>query len=404
MSWITGHVLLFILLFVVLRTTLGLPPIPAEDDLNIFDTQYYYAIAKDGYSYDPTHGSNVAFFPAFAWLWQLTGFYTYGIIILNVLIYIFSLSWLAKVFRFSVKETLLYASFPSMMFMYMAYSEPLFFLMFTILLIGLKKDSIAIAATGFFLCSITRSSVNVFIPAIIIMQLLAGGDRKWLKMGVYTFASLAGIALVSYIQHLQTGEWLGFIKTQKYWFHKLQWPHLPFWTWGGKPYPEKEVLWLDGFAFVCGLACVGIGAYYFVRWLRKKQVPVENYILFSLLYLAGLTVLAIAMKGGGLYSLNRYLVPGAAFALLLSRFLRLKFTDGQIWQIMGLIFVLLATTHFFRHIRLILFSLGVLTYFAFFLVYHRPTLQKSAFILAYLTGLAFQLYLLREFLDCRWVG
>jgi hypothetical protein len=382
-----------------------MPTFPTREDLYVFDTQYYYSIGNYGYSYDPSHGSDVAFFPAFAWLWKLTGLYTQGMALVNVLIYIFSFSWLARAFRFTMKETLLYASLPSLMFMYAVYSEPLFFFTFTVLLIGLKRDNLALAAAGFFLCSITRSSVNVFVPAIIVMQLLSRADMKWQKMGLYLLASLAGIALVSYIQHEQTGEWLGFIKTQKYWQHKLQWPKLPFWTWGGKPgQPEKEVIWLDSFALMAGLACISLCTYYVIRWLRKKAYAIDDALLFSLLYLAGLTVLSLAMKGGGLFSLNRYLIPGAAFAIIFSRFLRFQFTNKQLWQLLGLIFILLTASHFFRHIRVILFSLAVLAFIALLLLYHRADKQKPVFWALYTIGFVLQVYLLMAFINCDWVG
>lgn len=403
--WIGLHVILFATAFFSLRAVMGMPPIPTREDLFVFDTQYYYTIGHDGYSYDPTQGSDVAFFPAFAWLWRLTGLYTQGMALVNTLIYIFSLGWLARAFRFTLKETLLYASLPSLMFMYVVYSEPLFFLTFTLLLIGLKRDNVPLAVGGFFLCSITRSSVNVFVPAIILTLLLSSGNRRWLKMLFYVLASLAGIALVSYIQHEQTGEWFGFIKTQKYWQHELQWPRLPLWTWGGKPGQSwKEVIWLDTFALMAGLACIVVSAYYVIKWLKKQDYKISDAHLFSLFYLAGLTLLSLAMKGGGLFSLNRYLIPGAAFAILFSRFLRIKFTNRQLWQLCGLIFVLLMASHFFRHIRVVLLSLAVVAFIALLLLFHRPNFRRPTFWALYVIGCVLQVYLLMVFINCDWVG
>jgi hypothetical protein len=122
------------------------------------------------------------------------------------------------------------------------------------------------------------------------------------------FATGAGVFLAAFIQFKQTGEWLGFVKTQKHWDHYLQRIHLPLTTWGDRTY-------LDGSALVAGLIATVLVARFAWRRLSRHERQSNPAFVFSLAYLSGITLVALLLNGGQLYSLNRH-VFASAFAMV----------------------------------------------------------------------------------------
>ena len=401
MKYAIYHLLFITLLFGALRLVNKQAIIPTVNELSAFDTDHYTNIKNKGYSFDPGKQSNVAFFPAFPYIWKYSGLNIYGISIFNIILFYISFIFLAYSFGFSAREQLLLLSVPSMFFMYVPYSEALYFGISVLLLTGLQKNNYVAASAGYFLSSLTRSAANVFLPAIILTEWIDNKFKAWKNVFLYSFFTLAGIALVAYIQYVQTGYAFGFIQTQQYWEHRLQWPKLRFTSWG-------QYVWLDAAAFLFGVLCMYISAemvlkfkHYFTDFTKNKA------LVFSVLCISGLTFLSLIMKGGSFFSLNRYIFPSAFFCLSSVYLLRCaKVEFSRLKYIFIGLFLFFTLFHFFVHISLILkyFVLSLYLCLYFLLNHTNPKVNKSIFWILYICNCLIQVYLANVFLADEWVG
>ena len=124
-----------------------------------FDSILYQDIKNNGYHDDWL----CAFFPAFPYFWKLLNASTIGISIINSLIFIFSFSALVLVYKMDWKRHLFFLSMPSLVFMFVPYTEALFFAVGTLLIIGLNKNKLSFILIGLLLGSLVRPTTFVFI-------------------------------------------------------------------------------------------------------------------------------------------------------------------------------------------------------------------------------------------------
>jgi hypothetical protein len=403
------HFFFITLLFFGYRQIKRYSQIPTEKSWGYnFDSQHYQIMKEHGYQANDTqtksfiekYGTNTAFFPGFPYLWRYLKLNTWGISLLNFAFFLTGLFLLIRNFDLSRREVLLFLSLPSQFFFYVPYSESLFFICTVLILLGYKRDSVLLGMAGFFTASLTRSASNIFIPGIIVTDWFTG--RFKLKQFVlYIGASLIALGIVMCMLYYQVGDPFAFITAQKFWGHKLQWPKLPFTTW-------SDMILLDGASLVFGFFVI----LYLLRiaWfkiLKYKTLLTDKAVMFSLASLAGLTMLALAFKGGVLFSLNRYLLP-TAFMLIGGAFFYRKahnLTMKQIFYSAGCIFLFLILFHFFVHIRVILKFLGLTVYITLYLISARENHGKFIITtLLYISNCAIQVYYLNEFLRGIWIA
>ena len=235
------------------------------------------------------------------------------------------------------------ASVPCLIFMFLPYSEAVFFLSCTILIAGLQKNNYALLIAGTFLAGLTRPVSTVFIPAFIVLSILAQGNpaneiRSSLKM---ILVCLLSLLVVFVIQYFQTGEWFSFFRIQKEWGNYLRLPSLPLNSWAG-----GFILRLDSIAFFTGISSLAYLIFLFMKKIRHEQITVSRPVVFSLCYLALLTFIILFTRGGVLNSLNRYLFCSVFFIIALNEILTRKifstrnalilfFLSGLCWLIFG---------------------------------------------------------------------
>jgi len=400
--YIIIHLLLLLLVYVAYGLLTGHNLVPAETAFLNMDAQNYLNIKNNGYSYSEAYGSLVAFFPGFPYLWKFSELGLYGICILNASMFLVSFMLLCRAFGYNKFELLIFLSLPSMLFMYVPFSESLFFLTSTILLIGLLKRKTGWVMTGLFLCSITRSASNIFLPAIIIMEILASDNPSRLKnIFLYLLSALSGVLLVVWIQFVQTGHWFVFLSTQKYWGVGLRFPALPFHTWGKMDY-------LDGASLVAGLIVTWLIAVRVFLFIKNRERFSNKAVIFSMLYVSGLTIFTIAFKGGAIFSFNRYIVPTAFFLVTLGYFIKEKsFINKQIALAVFLIFNFWLPFFFsFVHILVISGFLLLSLYLGLYMLLNHKNLRTrhAAFYLLYGINLVLQVILIYKFTGLYWVG
>lgn len=387
--------------YIVYALCTGHSIIPEPTALLRYDANHYCSIKNIGYTFNDQYGSSVAFFPGFPYLWKLSGLGIRQISILNLFIFLSGFMFLCRHFARNSKDILLFLSLPVIFFMYVPYSEAIFFVPSVFLLIGLSKRINWLIMLSLFLCSLCRSAANIFVPAIIITEIIAFENPSALKnIILYSLSALAGIFIVVVLQHADTGQWLGFMTTQKHWEVGLRWPNLPFHTWGNMDD-------LDGATFLSGIFCCCILAAMFFRCLKSKiKVPDKSFV-FALLFVGGLTIFTIAFKGGFMFSLGRYIIPTAFFFVVFVNLIWQKeFTLRQIGLITLCIFAFWLLLGSFVHIRILLGYAFLTLYLSLYLLINNKSsmIRNIVFYLLYAVNIFLQIHLFFKFLDNKWVG
>ncbi|MDQ3072628.1 MAG: hypothetical protein M3Q97_05135 [Bacteroidota bacterium] len=373
-----------------------------------WDAMHYDDIRRNGYFFHPDFQSTVAFFPVFPYAWKVSGLDVYGISVFNAIVFFLSVFVFVKSLGGDKKIVLMVLALPSLFFFFLPYSEALFFLTSVILLVGIEKKKLWMACLGFFLCCISRSAANVFIPAILIMQFLSGPMKEtWKNMLSYTGSALAGIFVVALFQYSQVGVFWGFMQTQKHWYHKLQVPQLPYNTWG-------DVLQLDTSALFSGLIAGALIIYFLYQRMVENRYYTDNAYIFSILYVAGVTTVAVLFKGNSIYSLNRYVFPTAFFFLFFIRILPVvRHSTKALWRYLAAFFagwvLVKGFKHlfsFFFHIKEFLsFSGFVSAWLAILFINHPNKYVRMAAFWGFYGGcLLAQMIYFNHFLQCEWVG
>jgi hypothetical protein len=386
---------------------------PLAENLNRWDANWYRDIADYGYRIREGQQSNVAFFPLFPYLWKFSRLGSIYISLLNAGLFLLAFAFLAREFQLKMKQVLLLLSLPSLIFMYVPYTEACFFFFSTILLIGLHRRSSLLVITGLFLCCITRSATLLFFPAILFMEWMdttpgQSASRKLKNIALYLATAISGLLTVAYIQWVQTGRWFTFFGVHEYWRQTLRLPKLPFTTWGG-----HNLLWLDATAVWVGLAAGVFCTYLLYRWLTGKQVqlPFNNRpLVFSAGYLVGAMLFAVLYQGGYII-LNRYIFATPYFFLFFFSFIRYRpLRTGEL-ALTGLITVLLwflfgAQTKLdgMTHLQTAWYFWIITCYILACLLVNHPRVGRYALAGVYSLNIILQLAMANVFLSGFWVG
>lgn len=276
----------------------------SESNFLNWDAMHYNTIREHGY-----HTGMVAFFPLFSFIWQWLHLSAITVSIFNGGIYIVSFAWLASVFQIQKRNLIFLASIPSMIFMFLPYSEAIFFLTSTIFLVGLKKNNFHLLILGIALSGITRPVATIFIPAIFTMHYftMKNTQKTFFHSFWMVFACAGSTMLVFALQYYQTGEWFSFSHVQKEWGNYLRLPVFPLTSWAG-----GFIVRLDATAFFFGIAAaVWLGILLMKKINFKNSIDFDKALVFSLCFLFFLSIILLFTRGGVLNSLNRYIFCSA---------------------------------------------------------------------------------------------
>ncbi|HEY4147670.1 MAG TPA: hypothetical protein VGM41_02010, partial [Chitinophagaceae bacterium] len=293
--------------------------LPALTNLHLrhWDAEWYYLIKKRGYDYIAGRQGTMAFFPLFPFLWKFSFLNEEGISLFNALIFSASFWWLARTLKLGFVSSLLFLSTPSLLFCFIPYSEALFFMSSTILLIGLHKKNDPLIIAGMCLAAFSRSVNIVLIPALLYTYVLNYGlSAKTIRFVLAaTLCVTAATMVVFWIQYLSTGQWYVFFDMQKQWHRSLQLPTLPLTT------LSTKVLWLDVIALFVAVLAAGDTVMEAIRvLLRREKAGYSAMAQFSMVYIALMGFLAVFYSGiwpgqhsSSIMSLNRFVFAGPYF-------------------------------------------------------------------------------------------
>lgn len=358
-----------------------------------WDAAHYLDIAQNGYS-----GSQFAFFPLFPLFWRIIGLGIFPIIAFNGILFILSGSLLATVFEFPAKHYLLMLTFPSIIFMFLPYSEALFFFGCVLSLVGIKKQRHQIGFAGMVVASLARPVIYLFLPALVIIMLLVKKRGDTRRLFIYLLGALLGLATVIILQFMLTHDWLAFFHSQQGWGNNLRLPHFHLSTWGG-----DNIVMLDATAFLTGIA----STFMLVRmFLRRKHINFDIPFLFSILYLAGICWIVLFTRGGMLFSLNRFVFATPFFFIAFSVLLKYKCTLKEYILIFLLLNAFWLLFGSYVHIQQVLRYLLLTIYLICIVLITNPKkiISHLAFCIIMLGDIFLQVYFYLRFLNGGWLA
>ena len=411
---ILGVVVLHLLLLAALTSVLYcfgvIHYLPDNENIARWDVYWYSLIRENGYSYSTTSSSTAAFFPLLPYFWRFTHLDALGMGLLNFSIFLVAFAWLAHQLRLSAHWALLLLSTPSLLFMVIPYTEALFFLFSTLLLLGLHRGRLSWWMLGLVGCGLTRSASTMFVPALLFTTLLwaaqPGQGRRALQWGGLGMLS-NGIAVgtVMFIQWYQMDEPFAFYKAQRFWGHHLQALHYPFVTPSG-----INMLWLDALALWVGLASIAVCSWLAFRWLRRRRQPlpaVPPAVVFALGYCVCITLFILSHQGGSLWNFGRYVLTTPFFVVLVwylstqpawpRRFYAyLLLATLALWQVFGVFTV--EFDNFTQGQALWYFAL-LTAYLFLYLTLRQLRWKREIFMGLYVFNIIMQLHLLECFIQ-----
>ena len=390
--------------------------IPTNSNIVQWDAGWYSSIVSEGYVYKKSIQSNTGFFPLFPFLWKISKLSAIGISILNYGVFILGVL-LVKISLPNVKNqtVLLSLSFPSLLFMYVPYSEALFFMSSALFLYGNYIDSKKLKIVAILIMSLTRPTIFFFLPAIIFSELMSSASlkSKLIDMLIYTSVILLGTSVSFYIVGISSGNFFAYSDSQiNNWSHVFSLPQFPLTTWRG-----YRILWLDAFGLWIVLSSLAASIIYFVKTVSSKwKVVYDKNMLLSLSYLSMTFIYVLFFhakeeKSGltSILSLNRYVFCSPFFIYLFYYY----FSNDKI-QInkvlgFGIVFtVALIGFPFYSMIELsylksIVFVFGVMMFFIIQVI-PRGKNNIALFLMVYGVNVFLQVYLFQSFLKGNWIG
>jgi hypothetical protein len=369
-----------------------------RDNLINWDAWHYYYIAYNNYE-----SFRLAFFPLFPYFWKMLHSGIYGITLINGFLFIISASLLATVFEIPSKHFLLAISFPSIIFMFVPYSESVFFFASSIALVGMKKQRDWMVFLGLLLASFARPVAYVFVPVAIIMLFLLKKENSLSakKIFFYALPAIIGLGLIMLLQYSITGDWFAFFHAQQMWKSYLQMPKLPFTSWGG-----DTIVRLDGSGFLVGImATVALVAFLLKNKFSSESIKQEP-VLFSTLYLAGICWLILFTRGGSMFSLNRFVFATPFFFIAFVALLRKSWRIRDVLIILFLINVYWLLFGNYVHIQAFLafFTVSVFIMMFFLIAHPARYISRIAYFTCLFGNIAMQIYFYHHFLSKGWVG
>ena len=365
-----------------------------------WDAAHYLYIRDHGYDAQRT-----AFFPLFPFLWRALGLPPIQMGLANGLLFALSFAGLAWQFGWSLRQQVLLLAVPSLLFMGLPFSEAVFFAGSVLVLIGLRREQLGIYCLGLLVCCLGRAVAITFLPAIVATAVLT--RRHWRHAvwtaGAASSAALLGIGLSMLVQHSAGHRWFAFLEAQKLWDTRLRWPGWPLHNWGG-----DFASLFEAPSFAVGLAClVGLAALAWRHWRQPLPAATRAPLIFSLAYLAAVTLIVVFTKGGALVSLSRYVYATAFFAVSLAAVVERRLSSRQLLTVfVGLELLWLALFSATNHIRTLLQFSGVSLLVLLWLANAHASQQVRRLVLGptALSGIGLLLLLLFRFLNNLWVA
>lgn len=258
--------------------------IPDALNLRKWDAGWYHTLSETGYTYDVGAPNNLVFFPLFPLIWHIAHVGVWGMSVLNTLFFATGFSILCSMYKPDTQNKVLWLSLPCVYFVFIPYTEALFFLLGTIAFYGIKNKKKLMVWVALFLLSLTRPTGVLLGPAFLAMSLISNSNKTWHKSLLtyltYLLPMALGMFLFFWYEYTVSGKWFVFFEIEKIWWgHTFNWPVLPF----GNHY-NYTLTWISAAAMFVSFFSLLFLFYRFIRWLVKNET-IDEVLALSCGYL-----------------------------------------------------------------------------------------------------------------------
>jgi hypothetical protein len=395
---------------------------PFNECLCFWDCNWYDDLAKNGYVLKADAESNPGFFPLFPMMWRFFGLNYWQVSLLNLLLFASSFAALCVALRISFGTQLKFLAIGLVTFFMIPYSESLFFLGSSLLLIGLYQKEYSLLIPGFFIAVMARSAAIIFIAdaAVLILYSMLISDVKNRVMLIVSIVITVLTTLVVFsIQYLQTGDFFAFFYAQQFWDHHFGAPSIPFTSWHWPTHVSDACSLIVGLTAILVVLTYAYDRFFSSTAFARKLPGIRlfsvssdlNYAsLFSLLYLAGTTATILLFQGGNLHSLNRYIFSTPYFLVMLYLFstshINIVFSYKHYALFCVLVAIVMPHGMYVEHYFIILLALLVIPGAVLFGPQHfsSPWAQMLIKYVPLILGFLFQLQMLVRYFGGSWMG
>ena len=271
-----------------------------------YDSEHYLRIMHRGYGQPRWMMPSHAFFPAVSWLgwpiWKLSNsdLVTVHVVATATGVAAFIAVWgVSKAWRDEVvarRAVLLFALFPSSLFLWAFYSEGLFVALGAGAVWADRRGRRGIATALLVGIGATRS-IGILIPVVLILARVIRQRRIDRWCFAYAAAGLSSFVAVLAVMRALVGDPLGFMKVQKDWGRSLSAPWTTVMQGYQNLWPRKGTVMVPALvARNFDLWCVAIVllAIGYAAFSRRDRFPMETWMLGAAMILLPLcsTVLA----------------------------------------------------------------------------------------------------------------
>jgi hypothetical protein len=266
--------------------------LPNAQTLQHWDVGWFISLRDKGYEYFEGYASNSAFYFLFPYIWRWTHLDELGISLLNIVFFSIGFCFFCGVYKMKSGEKLLLLTVPSICIAFIPYTEALFFLLSSWVMLAVTRKHISTIWLSLILLSFVRPVSMVLCIAFLITEIVNHRPGELLKalksfFRQYGLPLLIGQTIFICYQYIETGVWFAFFKQEKNWGHVFAIPTLPFDSYNG-----PKFLWLNALSMFCGfialLWMVSIG----IKWLRNKTNEIPQLVVVSFLYILGISLIA----------------------------------------------------------------------------------------------------------------
>jgi hypothetical protein len=293
-----------------------------------YDGAHYLRLLHHGYLDPRPAMPSHAFFPGLAWLatpvrW-LTGSdaltvhvtATATAVAAFVVVWGVTREWTDE--RTARRAVLLFALFPSSLFLWAFYSEALFVALGAGAVWADRRGKRWVAALCFAGIATTRS-VGILVPAVIVLARIIRQRRidRWAI--TYAASAAAGLAAVLLTMHAQVGNAFAFLGVQEDWGREVSWPWASILQGFDNLTPKYGTVMVPALVarnfdlWAAGIVLLGIG---YLVLSRRPRFPMEAWML-------GVAMIALPLCSSVLASFNRFALADwviyPAYASLLGR-------------------------------------------------------------------------------------
>jgi len=260
---------------------------PDAITLSRFDANVYNDVAQHGYSFKDPQVNNTGVYILYPWLCRLLGLGIQGMTILNILLFSIGFTILVRLFEVDIAEQFLWLTTPSLFFMFVPYTEALFFLLMAITFYAMKNKKWWLVWITLFLGSLTRATAIFLIPSLLVTELLANDRKSWLRsVGAYlvhyALPVLLGLFFFVWYQYKVTGDWFRYFHQQREWEgHKFSLPKFPLTSISG----GDNITWLSALAILVSLVALVLVIQRVFQWLLKNKLQQDKIVTLCLCYL-----------------------------------------------------------------------------------------------------------------------